>query len=315
MHVAAAPPSANWEQAFGANADEYFNAWAVARYVGRWPKRERPFIRCPWWPTRPCATRLHPGPAGLPGAPGAYESGGPTDNVLGIWKAAAPAIDVLGPDDYQNNPAAYVKALELYRRSDNPLFCPRPAARLRPLLLHGAWPGDHRILARHRCNHASSLGRASRNPGRAGWQPGRVGTIQAGGGVPEFLGNELPPDRSHAARDRPAEFRRQAPGRGGRRGQGNRDFVFRKLECRSHVWNVAPSQPVRRESQAGRAHSGGPTCGQPIPGDRILLQDRLPSRRHGAAKEVEARRSGNRRNPSALVEGVWQHRQFSAWSR
>jgi beta-galactosidase GanA len=35
-----------------------------------------------------------------PGAPGTYESGGPTDNVLNIWKAEAPAIDVLAPDNY-----------------------------------------------------------------------------------------------------------------------------------------------------------------------------------------------------------------------
>jgi hypothetical protein len=59
-----------------------------------------------------------------PGAPGSYESGGPTDNVLAIWKVAAPALDILAPDIYENNPAAYVKVLDLYRRSDNPLFVP-----------------------------------------------------------------------------------------------------------------------------------------------------------------------------------------------
>ena len=44
--------------------------------------------------------------------------------MLPIWKAAAPAIDILAPDDYQGDPAAYVKVLELYRRDDNPLFLP-----------------------------------------------------------------------------------------------------------------------------------------------------------------------------------------------
>jgi hypothetical protein len=58
------------------------------------------------------------------GAPGAYESGGPTDNVLDIWKAAAPAIDILGPDVYQRDPAAYLKVLQLYHREDNPLYLP-----------------------------------------------------------------------------------------------------------------------------------------------------------------------------------------------
>jgi len=59
-----------------------------------------------------------------PGAPGSYESGGPTDNVIPIWKVAAPALDVLTPDIYQDDPAAYLKVLELYRRDDNALFVP-----------------------------------------------------------------------------------------------------------------------------------------------------------------------------------------------
>jgi hypothetical protein len=59
-----------------------------------------------------------------PGKAGTYESGGPTDNVIPIWKAAAPALDVLAPDIYQNDPARYLKVLELYGRPDNPLFVP-----------------------------------------------------------------------------------------------------------------------------------------------------------------------------------------------
>ena len=58
------------------------------------------------------------------GAPGSYESGGPTDNVLPIWKAAAPAIDILAPDIYLTDTAGYLKVLELYHRPDNALFVP-----------------------------------------------------------------------------------------------------------------------------------------------------------------------------------------------
>ena len=58
------------------------------------------------------------------GAPGSYESGGPTDNVLSIWKAAAPAIDILAPDIYLLDTASYLKVLELYHRPDNALFVP-----------------------------------------------------------------------------------------------------------------------------------------------------------------------------------------------
>jgi hypothetical protein len=124
MHVQTASASPNWQEAFGPDADEYFNAWAVARYVGQVAAAGKAVYPLPM--DANCALRdpFHPGLPGDPGAHGSYESGGPTDNVIPIWKAAAPAIDVLGPDDYQNDPAAYLKVLELYHRADNPLYLP-----------------------------------------------------------------------------------------------------------------------------------------------------------------------------------------------
>jgi hypothetical protein len=124
MHVKTASSSPNWQEAFGPNADEYFNAWATAKYVGEVAAAGKAVYPLPLDVNAALRNPFHPGPAGEPGAPGAYESGGPTDNVLPIWKAAAPAIDILAPDDYQGDPAAYVKVLELYRRDDNPLFLP-----------------------------------------------------------------------------------------------------------------------------------------------------------------------------------------------
>jgi len=61
------------------------------------------------------------------GAPGTCESGGPTDNVLPIWKAEAPAIDILAPDIYLLDTPTYLKVMELYHRSDNALFIPETA--------------------------------------------------------------------------------------------------------------------------------------------------------------------------------------------
>jgi hypothetical protein len=124
MHVAAASRSPNWEQAFGADADEYFNAWSVARYVGQVAAAGKAVYPLPMVANVALRDPFHPGPPGVRGAPGAYESGGPTDNVLDIWKGAAPAIDILGPDVYQPNPAAYMKVLQLYHRNDNPLYLP-----------------------------------------------------------------------------------------------------------------------------------------------------------------------------------------------
>jgi len=124
MNVKTASQSPNWREAFGPNADEYFNAWAVARYVGQVAAAGKAVYPLPMDANAALRNPFNPGPPGEPGVPAAYESGGPTDNVIPIWKAAAPSIDILAPDDYQGDPAAYVKVLELYRRDDNPLFLP-----------------------------------------------------------------------------------------------------------------------------------------------------------------------------------------------
>ena len=116
--------SPDWQQAYGPNADEYFNAWAVAKYVGDVAAAGKAVYPLPMDANVALRDPIHPGAPGEPGARAAYESGGPTDNVIPIWKAAAPAIDILGPDDYQNDPTSYLKALQLYHRDDNPLYLP-----------------------------------------------------------------------------------------------------------------------------------------------------------------------------------------------
>ena len=113
MHALTTSTSPNWRQAFGPDADEYFNAWATAKYVGEVATAGKAVYPLPVDVNDALRNPFHPGPPGEPGAPGAYESGGPSDNVISIWKAAAPAIDLLGPDDYQGDPAAYLKILDL----------------------------------------------------------------------------------------------------------------------------------------------------------------------------------------------------------
>jgi hypothetical protein len=111
----------SWKKVFGSDADEYFQAWFVARFIGQVAaagKAEYPLpmyvnaaLRDPL--TNPKATT--------------YESGGPTDNVIPIWKAAAPSIDVLAPDIYLSGSEKVLKVLDLYGRSDNALFVPEAA--------------------------------------------------------------------------------------------------------------------------------------------------------------------------------------------
>jgi beta-galactosidase GanA len=107
-----------WAAVFGANADEYFHAWSVAHFIGQVAAAGKAVHPLPLYVNAALRDPLTNPPAGT------YESGGPTDNVLDIWKAAAPAIDLLAPDIYLPEPAKYQKVLELYARPDNPLFVP-----------------------------------------------------------------------------------------------------------------------------------------------------------------------------------------------
>ena len=110
--------SGNWREVFGDNADEYFCAYCTAHYVGQVAaagKAEYPLSMYVNVALRP--------PFGNPHPP-SYESGSATDNVLDIWKAAAPAIDLLCPDIYMPDTASYVAVMDHYSRPDNALFIP-----------------------------------------------------------------------------------------------------------------------------------------------------------------------------------------------
>ncbi len=110
-----------WRQVFGERADEYFHAWSIARYINEvaaagkgeysLPMYVNAALRDPL--SNPFATQ--------------YESGGATDNVIPIWKVAAPSIDLLAPDIYLQGNDRVLKVLDLYDRPDNTLFVPEIA--------------------------------------------------------------------------------------------------------------------------------------------------------------------------------------------
>jgi beta-galactosidase GanA len=105
-----------WQQAFGKDADEFFNAWSIASYIGKVAAAGKAEYPLPMYCNVALRDPFHPG------TPGAYASGGPTDNVLDIWKAAAPAVDLIAPDIYMPEYEKYTKILDLYQRPDNALF-------------------------------------------------------------------------------------------------------------------------------------------------------------------------------------------------
>jgi beta-galactosidase GanA len=107
-----------WKEVFGNDADEYFHAWSVAHYIGYIAAAGKAVYPLPLYVN--AALR---DPLGNPSAT-TYESGGATDNVIPIWKAAAPAIDLVAPDIYLQESERALKVIELYDRPDNTLFVP-----------------------------------------------------------------------------------------------------------------------------------------------------------------------------------------------
>ncbi len=118
LHREPAAPGASWQAAFGDDAEEFFHAWSVARYVGRVAAAGKAAYPLPLYVNVALRDPLNPG------RPPQYESGGATDNVIAIWKVAAPAVDLLAPDIYMSDSPRYAKVLDLYDRPDNALFVP-----------------------------------------------------------------------------------------------------------------------------------------------------------------------------------------------
>ena len=118
-----------WEEVFGKGelldgwkdlsflTEELFMAWHYAKYVEFIAKAGKDEYNLPMYVN---AWLKQPGRYGH--APGNYPSGGPTPQVIDIWRAAAPSIDFIAPDIYIVDEFRYI--CEQYTQSGNPLFIP-----------------------------------------------------------------------------------------------------------------------------------------------------------------------------------------------
>lgn len=108
----------SWSEVFGPHAAEYFQAWSIASYINKVASAGKAVYNLPMYAN----AMLRP-PLKINAIPGVdYSSGGPTFNVLSIWKAAAPALNMLTPDIYMRNYKKYMAVLDQYHRAGNPLF-------------------------------------------------------------------------------------------------------------------------------------------------------------------------------------------------
>ena len=109
----------NWTQVFGKDAEAAFNAWYVASYIDQVAAAGKVVKPLPMY-----VNAALPGHPDVWQDPNSYSSGGPLPQVLDVWKAAAPHIDVLAPDIYNPDHHDYLGFLGVYARPDNALFVP-----------------------------------------------------------------------------------------------------------------------------------------------------------------------------------------------
>jgi hypothetical protein len=93
--------------------EEMFSAWHFARYAETVAKAGKEAYPLPM-----CVNAALPRPGTLPGK---YPAGGPLPHLAGIWKIAAPSIDMISPDFYNPDFAEWCGA---YAAKGNPLFIP-----------------------------------------------------------------------------------------------------------------------------------------------------------------------------------------------
>ena len=113
--AAGSKPSGTWVEVFGESqaTDELFMAWNYARYVDRVAAAGKAAYPIPLYANAWLNEKdAHPGD---------YPSGGPLAQVLDVWKAGAPHLDLLAPDLYAAN---YDERCRLFTRAGNVLFIP-----------------------------------------------------------------------------------------------------------------------------------------------------------------------------------------------
>lgn len=104
-----------WENVFGKSliTDEIFQAYYYAKYTNKVAEAGKKEYALPMYVNAALNHRNV--------KPGEYPSAGPLPQVMDVWQAAAPAIDILSPDFYNPRFKWYC---DLYTRRNNPLFIP-----------------------------------------------------------------------------------------------------------------------------------------------------------------------------------------------
>jgi hypothetical protein len=123
--TAAHKQAGTWSQVFGADADEMFQFYHQAKYINEIIAAGKAEFPIPCyinvWLDYPAA-ELPQRQLEMPGI--AYPSGGAVQKLVGLWRALASSVDIIGPDIYSDDSRFYLETIHTYHRPDNPLWIP-----------------------------------------------------------------------------------------------------------------------------------------------------------------------------------------------
>ena len=115
----------SWVELFGNEshnlADELFMGWYYANYIEKIASEGKKTYPIPLFVN---AWTIYPKDP----VPGNYPSGGPNARMLDIYQMAAPSIDILSVDNYNED---YISKLKEFNRNGNPIFVPEAVALFR----------------------------------------------------------------------------------------------------------------------------------------------------------------------------------------
>jgi hypothetical protein len=123
--------SGTWEEVFGKGiaTDEIFMAWNYARYIGRVAEAGKAAYPLPMYVNAAVFAFATVQP------PERAHGGGPLSQLMDVWRAGGPQIDMLSGDMYGGG-EFFAAASTAYARSGNPLFIPETRGNMQAKLLY-----------------------------------------------------------------------------------------------------------------------------------------------------------------------------------
>ncbi|HEY0314160.1 MAG TPA: DUF5597 domain-containing protein [Allosphingosinicella sp.] len=107
-----------WTEVYGDFAEQAFASWHMARYADEIAAAGKAVKPLPMYCNSAMGNPFDAKSAST------TPSGGPQWNMIDVWKAAAPHIDLVAPDIYNHDEREVAQILSYYDRPDNALFVP-----------------------------------------------------------------------------------------------------------------------------------------------------------------------------------------------